>query len=385
MVQDHEVILIGTGVAPLVAASRLIAKGIPCMVLNPDADFFLEDSELPLDPWSSLIPLETVADLLRPEFPGSIETWSPQKPRSEGFHDENAPHLRARTRLWVKSPQQTDEWGKVEDLFLKAQDAGLASKVLEGATAVYRFPGYSGKLAQHNRAVSVSGLYDIDLTRYRNELLEYVRDRLGVHKVLCGITLSEWIEGGLRYYHDSQVYTQKAMQSICFFWTPRLSSWLRRVTASSIASPLGFRLWEEWSLSSREFIDPSVVGVYQDMMVYSDYEGLPPRDTLPLNRLKVLKPSKVFPWDKAQPFPRGLPYASAETLEDLTEFCEDFLNWDKFSIHDMKPRLLFEWEQTKLRSNTHVVGTKLHVIPDVEGPLHHVVERVLSSLERIVQ
>ena len=52
---DSDVALIGTGIAPLIAAAHLISQGKRVLVLNPDFDFFLEDSELPLDP---MLPLE---------------------------------------------------------------------------------------------------------------------------------------------------------------------------------------------------------------------------------------------------------------------------------------------------------------------------------------
>ncbi len=50
MTFDSDVALFGTGVAPLVAANHLLVQGKSVLLLNPDWDFFLEDSELPLDP-----------------------------------------------------------------------------------------------------------------------------------------------------------------------------------------------------------------------------------------------------------------------------------------------------------------------------------------------
>ena len=92
---DSDVALIGTGLAPLVAASHLLSQGKSVLVLNPDFDFFLEDSELSLDP---LLPLssagldpkrlaanlpEQVLSQLRPRFRerskrGPLARWSPQ-------------------------------------------------------------------------------------------------------------------------------------------------------------------------------------------------------------------------------------------------------------------------------------------------------------------
>src|SRR5688500_17526862 len=98
---DSDVALVGTGLAPLVAAKKLLEEGKSVLVLNPDFDFFREDSELPLDPlWPaspatlkpqrlSLATLDHALKELRPVFPGALEVW-PQ-PQAAGFHDPIAP------------------------------------------------------------------------------------------------------------------------------------------------------------------------------------------------------------------------------------------------------------------------------------------------------
>src|SRR5688572_3799192 len=92
---DSDVALVGTGLAPLVAAAHLLAQGKSVLVLNPDFDFFLEGSELPLDPLLSFGPepvsparlassrLEHALAELRPEFPGAVEGWLGPAPGQE--------------------------------------------------------------------------------------------------------------------------------------------------------------------------------------------------------------------------------------------------------------------------------------------------------------
>src|SRR5277367_6361899 len=110
MPSDSDVALLGTGVAPLVAAQHLISQGKSVLVLNPDRDFFLEDSELPLDPLlprpsstriSESLPDRALSEL-RPHFPGAVEFWSSDSTPS-GFHDASAPHVRSRDRIWIGS------------------------------------------------------------------------------------------------------------------------------------------------------------------------------------------------------------------------------------------------------------------------------------------
>ena len=78
---DSDVAVLGTGIAPLVAANFLLAQGKSVLLLNPDWDFFLEDSELPMDPLIPNIPNPIrltrslpshTLDTLRPNFPGAI-------------------------------------------------------------------------------------------------------------------------------------------------------------------------------------------------------------------------------------------------------------------------------------------------------------------------
>src|SRR3954471_14924078 len=100
---DSDVALLGTGVAPLIAAAHLLSQGKSVIVLNPDFDFFLENSELPLDPMQSerIRPQrlarswpEHALGELRPEFPGAVEFWGGSEKGDGGFHDSEAPHVR---------------------------------------------------------------------------------------------------------------------------------------------------------------------------------------------------------------------------------------------------------------------------------------------------
>ena len=144
-----DVALLGTGVAPLVAASRFIAEGKSVLLLNPEWDYFGENSELSLDPFwpmtSSVLSSsrmgesapENALDILRPDFPGAIELW----PKTTGYHDPFAPHVRTRSRLWVQSSdhlgrtQRAGDWDAVEEMYLRASDGGLKPQTFDGILA----------------------------------------------------------------------------------------------------------------------------------------------------------------------------------------------------------------------------------------------------------
>ena len=67
---DSDLVIIGTGVAPLVAAQHLSLRGKSVLVLNPERDFFIENSELDLDPlWPVASVVQDVERLKRnPRF-----------------------------------------------------------------------------------------------------------------------------------------------------------------------------------------------------------------------------------------------------------------------------------------------------------------------------
>ena len=93
MTSEVDVVLVGTGLAPLVAAQQLRSQGKEVLLLNPDYDFFREDSELCLDPFWPIrkeheilitdrilrSSPERAYEILKPFFPGSLELWKPQK------------------------------------------------------------------------------------------------------------------------------------------------------------------------------------------------------------------------------------------------------------------------------------------------------------------
>src|SRR3954471_16675553 len=138
MPSDSDVALVGTGIASLVAAQHLLSQGKSVLVLNPDRDFFLEDSELPLDPLlplpgparvSESLPDRALAEL-RPHFPGAVEFWSPDSaaPGASGVHDASAPHVPGPPRLWIGGPAargSRPSRERLEELYVECADAGL--------------------------------------------------------------------------------------------------------------------------------------------------------------------------------------------------------------------------------------------------------------------
>jgi len=378
MMFDSDVALLGTGVAPLVAANHLLIQGKSVLLLNPDWDFFLEDSELSLDPMLLEMPSpekirqsspESALKQLRPDFPGAIELWSPEmEVGKEGFHDTSAPHVRKRSRLWVSSADKNKlwNWEDLEDFYVETSDAGLDPQIAEGPPAVKRFPGFSFNTGNF-RSLSLPKICDVDLSRYRNGLLEYIRERLGPEKTVCAVNQLEYMPDGIRFYANGSPHTARLKDGMLVFWTPRLSSWILNQTRKMEMPPShipripqGIRYWEQWSINSREASDPGVIGMFGDMAVWSDFEGAPSFATRTLKEknlrnpklpcLTVLRTGPLRPSNDIQLQQAGLSsnsWASADSFAALSNLCHGFLRWDRFSVRNLRVRALFEWEKSE--------------------------------------
>lgn len=397
MPKECDVALLGTGVAPLIAAFNLLSEGKSVLLLNPDWDFFCENSELPFDPlWpvqkNNLTPdrlLKNSSDralsVLRPNYPGAIEFWPDYE--KKGFHDFLAPHVRSRDRIWIPSGQNT--WETFEDIYLETSDAGLNPKILEGITAARSFPGFSSKNQWENlRGISIPKLCDVDVYRYQNGLLEFVRERLEPENIVVAASHVEITEGGIRFHSQGVSQFVSIREGVNVFWTPSLNAWVMAQANKNefkLPEPSGVRLWEEWSLISREVLDPSVMGVFEDMIAWAQVEGVPEdnphQDPTHLHRLSVLKAGPLVSWKNwraTQSESHEVPWASSESFAMISQLCHDFLGWEFFSVRSLRPRAVFEWSQNILKKiswglskgNPHIF-----LVTGSDGPLLEVVRR----------
>lgn len=402
MRSDCDVALLGTGLAPLVAARRFLAMGKTVLLINPDWDFFQEDSELSLDPFSFLGhshldprrllqngPDEVLKDL-RPEFPGAVELCilgGAQEKTLSDFSDPEAPHVRSRSRVWVQSDGYLENWDRLESMYVEASDLGLNPQLLEGVQLSNNFPGHSGRGDAERKAILIPRICDVDVDRYRNGMLEFLRERLDPNQIVCGATQIELMPGGIRYY--SNVKNQKAWQTskvkegLLVFWTPKLTNWLFTHFKDLSFLDQGIvdqhaQVWEQWSLVSREPLNPSTVGTYEDLLVWAEGEGPFHK---PSDRLSVLRPGmKVLYRDAVLSAIQGSEWASQESFQALSRLCGGLLRWDKFSIRSMKPRTLLQWKKPgTFQLETPQVKTWL--VCGCDGPLTDVVRNSRKAAE----
>lgn len=392
-----DVALIGTGVAPLVAAYDLISQDKSVLLLNPDPDFFLEDSELSLDP---LLPQGTMsverlsrglldASLaeLRSAFPGAVEQWPPPGTgKYSGFHDVFAPHVRSRSRIWIAREHLSEgqgpgtrnkhdlNWESLEDFYVDASDAQLVPQILDGIAAVKKFPGFMAGTGAY-RGLVVPKLWDADVTRYRNGLLEFIRERLDLSNVVCNATQLDYIPSGsgvgLRFHDGQALRTALVNQGTLVFWTPRMTPIVAAMGRSAALTnrPKGVRLWEQWALNSRDPLDPAWVGMFEDMAVWAEVEGAP---LDPIHLLTVLKAGPLVSQEEWQQPRGGVTWASSDSFQALSRLFHGFMRWDRFSVRSMRARAVFEWERSdvlQLRAGeSPVLG-----VTACDGPLADVI------------
>ena len=450
MRHDSDVILIGTGVAPLVAAAKLMAEGRSVLVLNPDSDFFQEDSEFPLDRLQSLtsdqVPglerfkrstLDETLGLLRPDFPGPIEKWiSDQDGAAVGgsqYHDPFAPHVRARQRLWVARKDDEIALARMDQMASQATLAGLHPRRLDGILSVARFPGHalssyggspktpsSGFVPEDWCGLLLPRVTDIDVNRYRNGLLGFVRERLGDNRIFSRVSDIDFLpERAIRFHAGGQARTARYHSGLIVFWTPLLSRWIAaqsRKRLWNIPAPVGIRLWEQWSILSREAVDPTIVGCLGDMIAWADVEGVPNvlkedgtsergvrtvrREAIRMDedrgasnavrtRLTVLRPallSEVGPdggYRSASLVGARTGWISSDSFQQLERLCREFLGWSRFSVRGLRTRATLEW-----KGRPPVVRVPdlpgCWIASGVDGPLPKVVETARKCSQRIL-
>lgn len=400
MVFDSDVALVGTGAAALAAAIHLLAEGKSVLILNPDLDFFLEDSELPFDP---LFPfhgidsqrldstrlrrssVEIALEELRPSFPGAVEQWSDIP--SAGFKDRSAPFVRSRARLWVTQKGLEG----LEDLYVKASDAGCNLQILEGLQICKRFPGapHAGDWNSEGiRGLWVPKIYDVDVTRYRNGLLEFARER-STH-MICNATQIEVLPKGVRFYSKGKLHTVNLKEGLLAFWTPRLTQWvLNQAKEFEVAPvmPQGIRLWEQWSLISRSTAHPGVMGIFDDCAVWAEVEGNPD-DSAPLNRIAMLRAGPLESMDSLIMGlePRERLLFNTDSFYKLRDFFYGFLRWEKITVREMKSRSVFEWasDHVGLPWRLSKSGLPAKVVNGCDGPLADVVRVARQSCGELI-
>ncbi len=393
---DSDVALIGTGLAPLIAASYLLNQGKTVLLLNPDFDFFLENSELPIDP---LLPVsrgtlrperirgsspDAALKELRPFFPGSVEFWQEGSTFS-GYHDPMAPHVRSRSRLWVphQGHANAESVDLFEELYVHASDKGLNPQLLEGIPASSRFPGISLP-RELDRGLLIPKLCDVDVPRYRNGVLEFVRERLGRERMINEAAQIELMPGGLRFYWEGSPRTARLSEGVLVFWTPRLSTWIlgqAKQFETTPRMPLGLRLWEQWSLVSRDELDPGVVGMFNhDLAVWAETEGVPARGSL--FQLSVLRLGELVKGGKNPGSSHSMGWASKDAFSKLSSLCHGFLRWDRFSIRAMTPRAILEWDDGAEEQAQVWDIENVRVVTRCDGPIVDVVRNVRRACEK---
>ncbi len=386
MLGRPDFVLVGTGIAPLLAASQLMHQGKSVLVLNPNTGFFKERSELPLDILffenaNSNLGLrfhnnspEEVYRNLSPDFPGALEMWKPDshRNRERNFVDDRAPWIRARNRLWV-ARRGTDAMDRFENLYLRALDAGLRPQWMEGLSLAKHFPGFSAKDALDWVGFLGPALGDIDVERYQAALLSYLYERIGESSIRTSVTLHDIGSKGLSVqFPGSSAQWILPRTSVLFFWTPALMRFLCQKVSRFVPEgeqrfrkAVKLQTWEEWQLLSRKPIACKVVAQWDRVRVWAQGAGAPPQGGS--NMLSVLVRSG----------PEGV--CSTQSLTELEALLFQFLGWDRFSVRSMVTRDFYRWNS--LEGVDFETGPlRVQVLAGCDGPLHWIAKQVRNAL-----
>lgn len=386
-------LLVGTGVAPLLAAQRLTGRGETVAIINPDADFFLEKSELPLDllsfestntdlvqRFSNNDPVTVYKDLI-PEFPGALEMS-----REEGehlpseFQVQSAPWIRFRHRLWI-APTRSKGLDKIESLYLQSLDLGFKPKWLEGVSLAKRFPGFSARRLEERDVDSWAGFLgprfgDIDVVRYRTGMLEFVREKLGREKILTSTHVVDITKRGVMVQgpHGPPALIE-VDHAVLQFWTPKMERPLRQGLEkhavrllSEFDEAVKRELWEEWDLISRDPVNPFVVAHFESMRVWSFGEGPPPAGGY--SRIKIMRKES------------STSLLGNQSFQEVFKLVFGFMGWERFTVRSMSPRVFYRWKSTTpLEYDSD--GIKTLIIQGCDGPLHWIARQVRKAIDGV--
>ena len=394
MKKTVDYLLVGTGVAPLLAAQRLSNRGDRVMVLNPDSDFFLENSELPLDllsfestntdlsrRFANNLPEQMYRDLI-PEFPGALEMWreEDEAQSNKPYQVESAPWIRSRHRLWL-AQEKSYTVERVENLYLRLLELGMKPRWFEGTSLIKQLPGFTSRNLDTRQLKNCVGFIgprfgDVDVNRYRTGILEYVREKLGRDHIFTSAHLLDIDQTGVRYQlaagHPNTVQVER---SILYFWTPKMERMLHGQLEKYNPRSLGVfegsvkkQLWEEWELLSRDPVNPNVVAHMDGVRVWANGEGEPPAGGW--NLVKVMRRDQ------------NEKLLNEQSFNDVSSLIFQYLGWDRFTVRRMIPRRVYRWNQfSPIEYDSD--GVKSMIIQACDGPLHWIAQQVRQTIDRV--
>lgn len=391
-------VLVGTGVAPLFAAQRILNRGERVAVLNPDTDFFLEGSELPLDllhfkamdanmqsRFANNLSEQIYRDLIQ-EYPGALEIWKPEISEigssQKNFQVSSAPWIRQRNRVWV-APSGSESASKVESLYLQALEMNWKPKWLEGVSLAKRFPGFSthkltGRISEKWIGFVGPRLGDVDVERYREGLLEVVQERLVHHSetklLLTQASVLEVDQRGVRYQLPTgSPQNIEVVKKVIFFWTPKLEKMIKGLLEKNaprlfagLDQTFSKKYWEEWEILSRENLDPSVVGHYESIRIWASGEGAPTSEGW--KTLKILR--RVADTDRF----------NSQSFKEVSSIILQFLGWSHYTVRNLKTRVFYRWkDESLLQWSTG--RSQVLVMRSCDGPLHWIAQQVRKVVD----
>jgi hypothetical protein len=275
------------------------------------------------------------------------------------FFDGKAPWVRTRAWTWVG---RENDQRALDDFFAKARDRGLAPLKATGEIVKNRMPGAGPKGDTNLNGVTLSRCGDAEVTGYRAGIADFLKEKLSelwIHP----ITRLEIAESGdvLRFWRDGVRGTVSFREKLILFVTPQLERFSEMWLALPPEREGSF--WEEWSLVSRESLDPSSAFVSENMVAYCPSEE-------EADLLRVLRRGALS---------QGL--AGEQSFRDLWTLCRGLLGWERFSVRSLKTRRLFsqgegaQWIQPRKASLRRLAG-----IYPADGALSRVVSGVTQRI-----
>lgn len=381
MLQEYDCVVIGTGLAPLASAKKLIENGKSVLVLNPDQEFFNENTELPFNP--ILLNLDDVNleekiinqkseqlfNLLNPEYPGSVDIWPESK---LGFYDRQVPRIFSRERVWVTQKNENNQ---------KLLSKNF--KLIDGIKVAYLIPGASPQKLKNSD--SLFGVYtqnyaDVEVDKYQIGFLRYINEKLSKKDIHYGVWSIDFTKNGLHFHTKDGRFSVLVKGSVHIFWTPRLmsllSSFLKKHSKEFI-DPLGRRPYVQWTLKSKEKINPKYSAVIKNAFLLAKIT-----DDSDENALSLFIKESYLETDYRKA--KETLFCGEGTFKKTAQLLEEFLGWQKFTLSNLKVFYCTEWTDKKNQIQIKNHNYKINISKFSDGFIGDVLKTGIQAAESVL-
>lgn len=346
--QEVDYVLVGTGLSTLLSLKLILDQGGTAILLNPEREFFSENSELDFSPVFELeqrsflsaenfrrLQSEVVFEELSPHFPGPFN-----------------PLIKNRRLVWM-GKRGDPEWEQLELSSVQGFVEGAKVKERDLTELENVFPGLDGRF----RGYELGKYSEVDSASYREGLLQFLSQKYSGSLLLAGVGSIRFSGKSIRFFAEGKLQQVRIKKSMIVCWTPRLSPWIAREFQKNSGRSA---LWEDWLIHTRAPVDPTMVVFLEGFWIR------PQGDRICVSTMRRVP---------AQDTQREL--FNEESFSRLRKLCHYYFNWTSIRLREYRHRSLLKgadlWASGVMHSSKDEIPVQIFC--EADGYIGDVVER----------